>query len=67
MNSCELVTFISSLACAISKCYTKEELSVLATAFAQLGDTLSTILAHDDLCCSGNEESCDVSKEPLPF
>lgn len=67
MNSCELVTFISSLACAIAKTHSKEEISALATVFTQLGDTLSTILAYDDLCCSGNEESCDVSKGPLSF
>lgn len=64
MNSCELVTFISSLACAIAKTHSKEEISALATVFTQLGDTLSTILAHDDLCCSGNEESCDISENP---
>ena len=64
MNSCELVTFISSLACAIAKTHSKEEISALATVFTQLGDTLSTILAHDDLCCSGNEESYDISENP---
>ncbi len=50
MNSCELVTYISSLACAISKTCSKEELAVLATIFAQLGDTLATILAHEEVC-----------------
>ncbi|MCI7789404.1 MAG: hypothetical protein MR531_01260 [Lachnospiraceae bacterium] len=64
MNSCVLVTFISSLACAIAKTHSKEGISALATVFTQLGDTLSTILAHDDLCCSGNEESYDISENP---
>lgn len=50
MNSCELVTYISSIACLISQSCSKEEVAVLASAFVQLGDTLSTILAHDDLC-----------------
>ena len=50
MNSCELVTYISSVACLISQACSREEVAVLATAFAQLGDTLSTILAHDELC-----------------
>ena len=49
MNSCELVTYISSLACLISQSCTKEEVAVLATVFTQLGDTLSTILAHDEI------------------
>lgn len=50
MNSCELVTYISSLACVISKSCSKDEVATLATVFTQLGDTLSTIFAHDDLC-----------------
>ena len=50
MNSCELVTYVSSLACAISKNCSKEELTVLATVLTQLGDTLETILAHEEVC-----------------
>ena len=56
MNSCEFVTYISSIACLISQSCSKEEVAVLATAFAQLGDTLSTILAHDDLCDTKDEQ-----------
>lgn len=50
MTSCELVTFVSSIACALSNCYEDEELAVLAAALTQLGDTLSTILAHKEDC-----------------
>lgn len=50
MNSCELVTLISSVACAVSQCYPPEELAVLATVLTQLGDTLETMLANDELC-----------------
>lgn len=48
MNSCELVTIISSLSCAIAEAFTEEELVVLATVFTQLGDSLATILANNE-------------------
>lgn len=50
MQSCELVTYITALACAISKCCSDEDLSVLSSAFNQLGDTLATIAAQNQLC-----------------
>ena len=43
MENCELVTFISILACNISKNKTPEEISLLSAFFVQLGDTLATI------------------------
>lgn len=60
MTSCELVTFVSSLACSLASCYSDEELAVLAAALTQLGDTLETILAHNDSCKSKAE-----SESPL--
>ena len=51
MNSCELITYISSVACAISKCCSKEELEMLSAVFIQLGETLHTILTHNEICC----------------
>lgn len=56
MNSCELVTFISSVACAISKSYSKEDVAMLSAIFSQLGDTLSTILTHDEICSPSDSE-----------
>lgn len=50
MNSCELVTLISSIACYISRNCSKEERSLLAAVFSQLGDTLSTMLTHEEIC-----------------
>jgi hypothetical protein len=49
MDECELITFISATACAISKCCSTDELTILAVVFTQLGDTLATILAKRDL------------------
>lgn len=56
MNSCELVTFISSLACAISKTCSKEDVTMLSAVFSQLGDTLATILTHDEICGPNDSE-----------
>lgn len=50
MNSCELVTFVSSVACALAKCYPPEELALLASVLTQLGYSLETLLAHEELC-----------------
>lgn len=46
MDECELVIFVSTIACAISKNCCDDDLSVLASVFNQLGDTISTILAR---------------------
>lgn len=43
MEPCEFVTFISALACTISKNKSTDEISLLAAFFTQLGDTLATI------------------------
>ena len=43
MDSCELVTIISGLACLISQDKNADELAILSTFFVQLGDTLATI------------------------
>jgi len=50
MSSCELVIFVSEIACLLSKCHTKEELELYASIFVQLGDTLATMITHEDFC-----------------
>lgn len=49
MDSCAFVNFISLLACEIAKDKTEEEIAILATFFTQLGDTLATITALNNL------------------
>ena len=49
MNSCKLVTLISTLSCIIADNSTNDELSILSVLFTQLGDSLSTILACRDM------------------
>lgn len=55
MDECELVIFVSTIACAISKNCCDDDLSVLASVFNQLGDTISTILARREV----NNKSAD--------
>ena len=47
MQSCELVATITALACAIANNCSVDEITVMAAAFNQLGDTLTTILAQE--------------------
>lgn len=49
MQSCELVTYITALACSLSKCYSNDEIAVLSSALNQLGDTLATIAAQNQI------------------
>lgn len=56
MNSCELVTYVSSIACAISKSCSKDDVTILAAIFTQLGDSLETILAHEEICNKNTDE-----------
>ena len=55
MDECELIAFISTIACAIMKCYTTDEISLLSVVFSQLGDTLQTALTQRDL----NSKDCN--------
>ncbi len=52
MQSCELVTYITAVACAIAKCSSKEDLPIIAAILSQLGDTLDTIIANEELMSS---------------
>lgn len=49
MSECELIVFISTVACALAKCCTADELTILSVVFTQLGDSISTILAKREL------------------
>ena len=44
MNSCELVTLISTLSCVIADNSSDDTLAIWAVLFTQLGDSLTTIL-----------------------
>ena len=56
MNECELIAFISTVACALSKNCSTDDLTILSVVFTQLGDTLTTILTKRQLCENTNNE-----------
>ncbi|KEZ90062.1 MULTISPECIES: DUF6774 domain-containing protein [Clostridia] len=56
MQPCELVVLISTLACHIAEGRSADEIALISSIFSQLGDTLSTISAFQDLCCDNEEE-----------
>lgn len=62
MDSCEYVTFITAVACAIAKNVPKEELPLLVAAFTQLSNTLSTIIVKE----APIEELAEISPA-IPF
>ena len=49
MEDCELIFLISTIACSIIKCCPEDDISILAAAFTQLGDTLATLLAQKEV------------------
>ena len=54
MNALELTSAVTALANAIACRLTPDESSLLASIFVQLGDTLATIAAQDNLCGEKN-------------
>lgn len=50
MNSLELTGTITALANALACRLTIDETALLASVFVQLGDTLATIAARENLC-----------------
>ena len=50
MHSLKLTSAITALANAIACDLTVDELALIAGIFVQLGDTLATIAAHENLC-----------------
>ena len=50
MNSLELTSAITALANAIACKLSVEEIALLSSIFVQLGDTLATIAARENLC-----------------
>lgn len=64
MQSCEFITTITTLACAINHCCTKEEVAFLAIALSQLGNTLSTTLAIDELNDIASRETSNKDTDP---
>lgn len=58
MQSCEFAISISTLACCIAEGKSSEEIALISSIFMQLGDTLTTISAHQALC-TPQENKCN--------
>ena len=56
MNSLELTSAITALANAVACKLTVDEVTLLASIFVQLGDTLATIAARQDVCEKQSEK-----------
>lgn len=54
MDGCSLNLSISALACALAQGRSDDEISLLAVFFTQLGDSLETIAAANEICCNNN-------------
>ncbi len=54
MDGCTANVSISALACAIAKGKTPDETAALSAFFTQLGDSLATIAAFNNLNCNEN-------------
>ena len=55
MNSLELTSAVTALANALACTLTVDEMALLASIFVQLGDTLATIAARENLCGDKNK------------
>lgn len=48
MNSCELVSTVTAISCAIAKCVPKEELPLITAILGQIASTLATIAVQEE-------------------
>ena len=55
MNSLELTSAVTALANAIACKLSVDDIALLASIFVQLGDTLATIAARENLCGEQNK------------
>ena len=55
MNSLELTSVVTALANALACKLSVDEIALLASIFVQLGDTLATIAARENLCREQNK------------
>ena len=55
MKSLELTSAVTALANAIACHLTVDEIALIASIFVQLGDTLATIAARENLCGNQNK------------
>lgn len=57
MKSLEMTGTITALANAIANTLNVDEIALLASVLVQLGDTLATIIAYENLCINKKENA----------
>lgn len=55
MKNCSNLYFLSTVACQLADCLSKEELATLSTDLVVLSDMLANLLAKEALCESQNQ------------
>lgn len=50
MNSCSNLYLLSTIACRLAECLSKEELELLTSDFTTLGDMLTSIVVRRSVC-----------------
>lgn len=50
VNACELTMLVTVIANGLAANYSNDELSLIGAVFTQLGDTLATIVAQNEIC-----------------
>lgn len=60
MDGCSLNLSVSALACAIAKGKSNDDIALLAIVFTQLGDSLATIAAGNEIC-QGKTENNEIN------
>ncbi len=67
MSPCEYSALITSIACIIAKDKCPEEIELIAATLTQLGDTLTTMITYENVCCKPRSENQPetISENPL--
>ncbi len=60
MDGCSLNLSISALACALAQGKSNDEVNLLGVFFSQLGDSLETIAAANEICRSSNDNNINT-------
>lgn len=63
MKSCELVTYVTAIACFIAENCPEEELPIICAMLSQLNDTLRTIIAQNIFCKKELEKLLQAEKD----
>ncbi len=64
MNSCELVSLSTFIACSIAKCATKDETAMIAALLNQVASTLGVIAVNESQLAGTTPPIPEVSTEP---